>query len=91
MCRASTTPRLDRFTQAETNLQTPKGLRMNTFASDDTLFESIGEASPGAIYKEMLDLDTDFLVGSKETDLVELAFLEALKKSGRRFESILEL
>jgi hypothetical protein len=74
------TPHLDSFTQAETNLQTPRGLRINTFASDGNNFESIGDASPGAIYEEMLDLETNFLSGSSENDSVELAFLEALQE-----------
>jgi hypothetical protein len=61
-------------------LQTPRGLRINTFASDDTPFESVGDASPGATFEEMLDLNTDFLSGSSENDTTELAFLEALQE-----------
>jgi hypothetical protein len=64
--RQASTPRLDSFTQAESNLRTPRGLRINTFASDDTPFESIGDASPGTVYEEMLDLDTNFLGGNDE-------------------------
>jgi hypothetical protein len=33
---AKPTPRLECFTRAETNLQTPRGLRITTFASDST-------------------------------------------------------
>jgi hypothetical protein len=78
--RQAPTPRLDTFTQAESNLRTPRGLRINTFASDDTPFESIGNASPGVAYEEMLDLNTNFLGDNEDADSVELAFLEALQE-----------
>jgi hypothetical protein len=74
------TPRLESYTQAEANLQTPRGLRINTFASDDTPFESVGDASPGATVEEMLDLNTNFLSESSGNDTTELAFLEILQE-----------
>jgi hypothetical protein len=75
---AKPTPRLECFTRAETNLQTPRGLRITTFASDTTPFESIGDASPGALYEEMLDLDSNFLNRQDNEEDVELAMLESL-------------
>jgi hypothetical protein len=54
-------------------------MRINTFASDNTQFDSVSDAGSGATYEEMLDLDSNFLNGRSGDDTAELAFLEALQ------------